>query len=126
MPLQWRYAMEHFAPETKLPCLSNINDFHPISLLNVEGMQFFSLISKRLVSDIITNNNLINTSVQKGCMDKVPSCWEHMSVVCSALKEVLSTRSSLANIWLDIANAYGSIPDRLLFFAFERYEVDPQ
>ena len=59
-------------------------------------------------------------------MDKVPSCWEHMSVVCSALKEVLSTRSSLANIWLDIANAYGSIPDRLLFFAFERYEVDPQ
>ena len=68
---------------------------------------------------------LINTPVQKGCMDKVPGCWEHMSMVWSALKEAHSTRSSLANIWLDIANAYGSIPHRLLFFALDRYGVDP-
>ena len=58
-------------------------------------------------------------------MDKVPGCWEHMSMVWSALKEARSTKSSLANIWLDIANAYGSIPHRLLFFALERYGVDP-
>ena len=48
-----------------------------------------------------------------------------MSVVWSALKEARSTKSSLANIWLDIANAYVSIPHRLLFFALERYGVDP-
>ena len=48
-----------------------------------------------------------------------------MSMVRSALKEARSTKSSLANIWLDIANAYGSIPHRLLFFALERYGVDP-
>ena len=39
-----------------------------------------------------------------------------MSKVWSALKEARSTKSSFANIWLDIANAYGSIPHRLLFF----------
>ena len=58
-------------------------------------------------------------------MDKVPGCWERMLMVWSALKEACSTRSSLSNIWLDIANAYGSIPHRLLFFALERYSVDP-
>ena len=89
-------------------------------------LEFCTVFStKRLVKHIITNNNLINTSVQKGCMDKVPGCWEHMSKVWSALKEARSTKSSFANIWLDIANAYGSIPHRLLFFALERYGVDP-
>ena len=110
----------------KIMCKSlHIFNFYPIALLNVEGKLFFSLISKRLVNHIITNNNLINTSVQKGCMDKVPGCWEHMSMVWSALKEARSTRSSLANIWLDIANAYGSVPHRLLFFALECYGIDP-
>ena len=116
--------MEHYIPKTRPPCPSNVKDVCPIALLNVEGKLFFSLISKRLVNHIITNNNL-NISVQKGCVDKVPGCWEHMSMVWSALKEARSTKSSLANIWLDIANAYGSIPHRLLFFALERYGVDP-
>ena len=49
-------------------------------------------------------------------MDKVSG--SNMSVVWSALKEAPSTRS-LANIWLYIANAYGSIPYGLLFFALE-------
>ena len=116
--------MEHYIPKTRPPCPSNVKDVCPIALLNVEGKLFFSLISKRLVNHIITNNNL-NISVQKGCVDKVPGCWEHMSMVWSALKEARSTKSSLANISLDIANAYGSIPHRLLFFALERYGVDP-
>ena len=110
VPLQWRNAMEHYIPKTKPPCPSNIKDFRPIILLKVEGKLFFSLISKRLVKHITTNNNLINTSVQKGCMDKVPGCWKHISMVWSALKDARSAKSSLANIWLDIANAYGFIP----------------
>ena len=46
VPLQWCYAMQHYIPKTKLPCPSNIKDFHPIALLNVEGKLFFSLIPK--------------------------------------------------------------------------------
>ena len=71
----------------------------------------------------ITNNKFINTSVQKGCMEKVPGCWEHMSMVWSALKDARSDKLDLATIWLDIANAYGSIPHRVIFFALERYGV---
>ena len=61
--------------------------------------------------------------MQKGCMEKVPGCWEHMSTVWSALKEARSNKSDLATIWLDIANAYGSIPHKLIFFALKRYGV---
>ena len=104
---------------------TNIKDFRPIALLNVEGKLLFSLISKRLEAHIITNNKFINTSIQKGCMEKVPGCWEHMSMIWSALKEARSSKRDLATIWLDIANAYGSIPHRLIFFALERYGVHP-
>ena len=65
VPLQWRYAMEHFIPKTKPPCPSNIKDFRPIALLNVEGKLFFRLISKRLVNHIITNNNLSTHQCKK-------------------------------------------------------------
>ena len=116
--------MEHYIPKTKPACPSNIKDFRPIALLNAERKLLFSLISKRLVKNIITNNNLINTSVEKRCVDEVPGCWQHMSMVWSAWKEARSTKSSLAKIWLDIANAYGSTPHRLLFFALQRYGVD--
>ena len=44
-------------------------------------------------------------------------------MVWSALKEARSTKSDLATIWLDVANAYGSIPHRLIFFALQRYGV---
>ena len=40
VPLQWRYAMEHYIPKTKSPCPSNIKDFRPIALMNVEGSCF--------------------------------------------------------------------------------------
>ena len=43
-------------------------------------------------------------------MEKIPGCWEHLSMVWHALKEARAQKSNLAIIWLDIANAYGSIP----------------
>ena len=36
-------------------CKNNIKDFRPISLLNVEGKLFFSILSKRLEKHIIIN-----------------------------------------------------------------------
>ena len=123
VPVQWRVATEVYIPKVKPPNPNNIKDFRPISLLNVEGKLFFSLISKRLECHIITNNKLINSSIQKGCMEKIPGCWEHMSMVWNELKSSKSQKGSLAAIWLDIANAYGSVPHQLIFFALRRYGV---
>ena len=125
IPIQWRVASEVYIPKKKPPDSSTIEDFRPIALLNVEGKIFFSLLAKRLESHIIVKNKLINTSIQKGCISKVPGCWEHMSLVWNQLKSVTSNKGSLAAVWLDIANAYGSIPHQLIFLALERYGVDP-
>ena len=59
-------------------------------------------------------------------MEKVPGCWEHLSMVQHALNKARMRKSTLATIWLDIANAYGSIPHKLIIFALRRYGVSPQ
>ena len=123
IPVQWRIASETYIPKVNPPDPSSIKDFRPIALLNVEGKLFFSLISLRLENHIIKNNGLIDKSIQKGCMEKVPGCWEHMSMVWNALKSAKSKKCSVSVVWLDIANAYGLVPHKLIVFALRRYGV---
>ena len=125
IPIQWRIAQELCIPKVSTPSDTKLSDFHLIALLNVEGKLFVSLISKRLEIHLIYNK-FINNSIQKGFMEKVPGCWEHLSMVWHALKEARTHKSTLATIWLDIANAYGSIPHKLIIFALRRYGVSPQ
>ena len=56
-------------------------------------------------------------------MEKVLGCWEHLSMVWSVLKGARSKKSSAASIWLDIANTYGSIAHKLIFFGLWRYGI---
>ena len=108
--IQWRSAQEIHIPKVSNPSENKLLDFRPIALLNVEGKLFFSLDSKRLETHLIHNNKFINNSIQKGCMEKIPGCWEHLSMVWHVLKKARAQKSNLAIMWLDIANAYGSIP----------------
>ena len=125
VPIQWRIASEVYVPKINPPRCNKIEDFRPIALLNVEGKLFFSLISKRLEDHIIHKNKFVNTSIQKGCMAKVPGCWEHMSLVWEELQRSKQIDSSIAAVWLDIENAYGSVPHQLIFITLERYSVYP-
>ena len=115
IPIQWRSAQEIYIPKVSSPSENKLSDFRPIALLNVEGKLFFSLVSKRLEAHLIHNNKIIDNSIQKGCIEKIPGCWEHLSMVWHALKEARAKKSNLAVIWLDTANAYGSIPHKLSF-----------
>ena len=63
VPVQWRIATEVYIPKSGSPDPNNIKDFRPISLLNLEGKLFFSILSKRLERHIY-NNKLINSSIQ--------------------------------------------------------------
>ena len=83
IPIQWRSAQEIYIPKVSSPSEDKLADFRPIALLNVEGKLFFSLVSKHLETHLIHNNN----SIQKGCMEEIPGCWEHLSKVWHALKE---------------------------------------
>ena len=56
-------------------------------------------------------------------MAKVPRCWEYMYVVSRELKSAKVDKANIAAVWLDIANAYGSVSHQLIFFALRKHRV---
>ena len=124
--IQWRSAQEIYIPKVSSPSKNKLSDLGPIALLNVEGKLFLNLVCKCLEAHLRHSNKFTDTSIQKGCMEKIPRCWEHLSMVWRALKEARAKKSNLGVIWLDIANAYGSIPHKLIVFALHIYGVSPQ
>ena len=123
IPPQWQCGKIRFIPKVPEPVATNINEYRELTLGNVEGKLFFSLVSSRITKHIVTNNAYVNTQIQKGCMKNIPGCWEHMSVVWEALSDAKLAKKDLSSVWLDLANAYGSVPHELIFFALKRYGI---
>ncbi|GFO29352.1 reverse transcriptase [Plakobranchus ocellatus] len=99
-----------------------INQFRPISLLNVEGKLFFSVMASRLTK-YLTENGYINTSVQKGGIPGVSGCLEHAIMIWEAIQSAKSEKLNLDVIWLDLANAYGSVLHEMTQLALRMYHV---
>lgn len=117
---QWRYAEGVWIPKEEGSC--NIDQFRIISLLSVESKIFFKIVSQRL-TDFLLKNIYIDTSVQKGGVPGVPGCLEHTGVVTQLIREAKESKGDLATLWLDLANAYGSIPHKLVETALVRHHV---
>ena len=99
-----------------------IDQFRIISLLNTEGKIFFSILSRRL-SKFLIMNEYIDTSVQKGGVAGMPGCIEHTGVVSQLIREARENNGNLAMLWLDLVNAYGSIPHKVVEETLRRYHV---
>ena len=52
--------------------------------------------------------------MQKGGIAGIPGCLKHTGIVTQLLKEAKESKGDLAVLWLDMANAYGSIPHKLV------------
>ena len=81
--------------------------------LNVEGKLYFALWSDRLVTYTLSNK-YIDTSIQKGGVPGVSGCMEHTAILSQLIREAKAEKKGLVVVWLDIANAYGSIPHKLI------------
>ena len=123
VPLCWRVNDGIMIPKVDNPSSGVIGDFRQIALLNVEGKLFWSMVADRLYDFLVTRNEFVSPRVQKGSMRKVAGCWEHTAMVWSALKDARKNKKDVAAIWLDLANAYGSVPHKLIVFALRRYHV---
>ncbi|XP_061733213.1 uncharacterized protein LOC133536595 [Nerophis ophidion] len=117
---QWRQAEGVWIPKEEKS--KNINQFRTISLLSVEGKIFFSLMARRL-TDYLLKNSYIDTSVQKGGIPEVSGCLEHTGVVTQLIREARENKGDLAVLWLDLENAYGSIPHKLVEEALNRHHI---
>ena len=65
----------------------------------------------------------MNTSIQKGGVPGVPGCIEHSSMIWVAIQRAKKRRLSLYVVWLDLANAYGSVPHQLIWKSLETHHV---
>ena len=117
---EWTKADGVYIPKEK--DAKKIGQFRPISLLNVEGKVFFAVVASRLTKYLM-NNGYVDTSVQKGGVPGIPGCLEHASMIWEAIQRAKFNRLDLHVIWLDLANAYGSVPHSLLWKALEMHHV---
>ena len=94
-----------------------ITIFRPISLLNVEGKIFFGVLARRMTT-FLMSNHYINTSVQKAGIPGFPGCLEHSQMIWNSILSAKRDKTEHV-IWLDLANAYGSVPHHLFRMALD-------
>lgn len=75
------------------------------------------------ITEFLLRNRYIDTSVQKGGVPRVPGCIEHTGVVIQLIREARENKGDLAVVWIDLANAYGSIPHKLVETSLDRHHV---
>ena len=117
---EWKQAEGIFIPKEKDSL--DLKQFRPISLLNVEGKIFFATMAQRLTRYMMANQ-YVNASVQKGGVPGVPGCIEHTTMIWEAIQRAKRNRLSLYVVWLDLANAYGSVPHQLIWRELETHHV---
>ncbi|XP_069114421.1 uncharacterized protein [Argopecten irradians] len=116
----WNKAEGCFIP--KEDNSKDISQFRTISLLNVEGKVMLAVLARRLTKYML-DNKYIDISVQKGGIPGVSGCLEHTSVLTQIIREARENKGNVAVLWLDLANAYGSIPHKLVEMTMEKYHV---
>lgn len=117
MAQQWRHAEGVWIP--KGDNSSNIKQFSVISLLSVEGKIFFSIVVRHM-TEFLLQNEYIDTAVQKGGIPKLPGL---LGLVTQLIREAQEGDGDLAVLWLDLANAYGSVPHKLVETSLIRHHV---
>ena len=122
IPIQWRVAEGVYIQKSATSNEKTITDFRPISLLNVEAKLFFAIQAKRL-EHYLRVNDYLDVSVQKGGIRGHCGVWEHVSTLWETIKDAKTCQKNLAVIWLDLANAYGSVPHAAISFALRWYHV---
>ena len=116
----WRTAEGIFIPKENEAV--KVEKFRTISLLNVEGKLYFALRADRLVKYTLANG-YIDRSIQKGGVPEVSGCLEHTAILSQLIREAKEEKKELVVTWLDIANAYGSLPHNLIHLALKRAHV---
>ena len=100
----------------------SIGQFRPISIINVICKIYMGILAKRTVA-FLQNNGYIDESVQKAGIPGIPGCIEHASTIWEEIQEAKKNKKNLNVVWLDLANAYSSVPHVLLLKAMDFFHI---
>ena len=97
---------------------NDISNYRPITLTSVVSKVFNSILNARLC-EFVKSNGYIDQSIQKGFQRGIHGCTEH-TIVLKRLIDIAKKRKHAAHIaWLDIANAFGSVPHDVMIRTLE-------
>ena len=91
----------------------NIGQCRPIPIINLACKIFMEILSKRTMT-YLQSHGYVDESVQKAGVPGITGCIEHAFTIWDAIQEAKKTNESLNVVWLDLANAYGSVSHELL------------
>lgn len=108
---------------------SSLDQFQEISLLDVEGRIFYSVIAKRLTIYLLANK-YVDTSVQKRGVPGCLGCLKHTSIMSQVIKKAKTNNSTLSVVWPNLAKVFKisgtllctTIGSRSRYGAFELHE----
>ncbi|KAG1932793.1 hypothetical protein F2P79_020826 [Pimephales promelas] len=120
IPSEWQRAVAVFIP--KETNSKDISQFRNIALLNVEGKIFFSVLARRMTNYLL-KNGYVDTNCQKAGVPGFPGCVEHSTMIWDQIQKAKREKTDLHVIWLDLANAYGSVPHQLINYAMEFFHM---
>jgi hypothetical protein len=120
IPKVWRIAGGVLIPKEKDAV--NISQFRPISLLNVEGKIFFSVIAQRM-AEYLQRNAYVEKSVQKAEISGFSGCLEQSSMIWHQIQMAKVEKRDLHVVFLDLANSFGSVSHELLWSAFRFFHI---
>ncbi|KAI8498171.1 hypothetical protein Bbelb_241150 [Branchiostoma belcheri] len=71
----------------------------------------------------IQQNGIIDNEVQKGFLEGVSGCVEHSLVLNEIIRDARAQSRTVHVAWLDLQNAFGSVPHDLIHLALQRYHI---
>ncbi len=82
------------------------------------------MIAQRL-SIYLEKNNYIDTAVQKAGIPGFSGCLDHTSMICHQIQVAKKDKRDIHVIFLDLVNAFGSVPHNLLWESFNFIHIPP-
>ena len=119
IPDSWRSART--VPIYKKGDTSDFSNFRPISLLPTMYKIFSGIVSQRLNRVAVDLGWL--SPEQKGFLPGVHGIQEHTQLLQTAVEGAQNKRTHLSLAWLDLCNAFGSVPHAVLAEMFSSLPI---
>lgn len=75
------------------------------------------------MTSYLMENGYIDTNCQKAGVPGFPGCVEHSAMIWEQIQKATREKKDLHVIWLNLANAYRSVPHQLISCAMEFFHM---
>ena len=101
------------------------SNFRMIALTNCVGKIFHLILSRRFTR-YLTQNKLIDETMQKAFLPGINGCIEHNIVLDELVKDARNKKKTLHITFFDLADAFGSVPHNTIIHSLQRNNFPPE